>query len=364
MPIRVYGEPVGTLEVAYLEQMPQADEGPFLNEERKLLETIAERIGSCITHRQLLEAMQSMRESEHASRRRGREWSAILDLLRRTDQSLLMRVARKMINHLCWSGVKEAGELLQNFRPHRESDEPEVFFESNRPRGRETEPSATALADKVFDLAANHLSDEEVITCVHNWIRQDRASFLVNALENYHTSISEVGDAIQRYQHAGQGEVELSPSTRKGLLVSLVRRFLSDQLEYINVAKNYVEIRDFHQLIQRLVYPAQGHGKTGGKGAGLFLAYQIIRKYREGDELLAAIKTPKTWYLTSDGMHDFVYCNHLEDVFSQKYKEIDEVRQEYPDIVQVFKNSQFSSAIIRGAVTGPGRSGRETPDRS
>jgi pyruvate,water dikinase len=64
-------------------------------------------------------------------------------------------------------------------------------------------------------------------------------------------------------------------------LVSLVRRFLSDQLEYINVAKNYVEIGDFHQLIQRLIYPARGHGKTGGKGAGLFLAYQIIRAPRE-----------------------------------------------------------------------------------
>jgi pyruvate,water dikinase len=114
--IRVYGEPVGTLfEVAYLEQMPQADEGPFLKEERKLLETIAERIGSCITHRRLLAAMRTMREPER-SRHRGREWMAILDLLRRTDQSLLMRVARKMINHLCWSGVKEAGGLLQEFR--------------------------------------------------------------------------------------------------------------------------------------------------------------------------------------------------------------------------------------------------------
>jgi hypothetical protein len=343
--IRVYGEPVGTLEVAYLERMPTAAEGPFLREERKLLDTVAERIGSCITQRRLLEAMRGMGVQASA---RGREWSAILGLLRRTDQSLLMRVARKMINHLCWSGVKEAGGLLRSFHPPRGGDEPEVFFESNQPRGRDAAPSAIALADQVFELAAKHLSDEEIVACVHNWIKQDRASFLVNALENYHTSISEVSDAIQRYQHAGHGEVELAPSTRKGLLVSLVRRFLSDQLEYINIAKDYVEIRDFHLLIQRLIYPARGHGKTGGKGAGLFLAQQIVRRHRAENELLAQIKTPKTWYLTSDGMHDFVYCNHLEDVFSQKYKEIDAVRQEYPDIVQVFKNSQFSASIVKG----------------
>ncbi len=347
-PIKAYGEPIGTIEVVYTEQMPQADEGPFLKEERKLLETIADRIGNCISHRRLTETMQRMHDTEQSKPRNGHEWLAILDLLRRTDQSLLMRVARKMVNHLCWSGIREAGQLLQHFSPHELTDEADVFFESNHPREKNSGPSAIALSEQVFDLAAEHLSDEEIISCIHAWIKQDRASFLVNTLENHHTAISEVADAIQRYQHAGHGEVELSHSTRKGLLVALVRRFLSDQLEYINVAKNYVEIKDFHQLIRRLIYPARGHGKTGGKGAGLFLAYQIIRKHIDDSELLADIKTPKTWYLTSDGMHDFVYCNHLEDVFSQKYKEVDEVRQEYPDIVQVFKNSQFSSAIVKG----------------
>ena len=344
-PIRVYGEPVGVLEVGYIEQMPTADEGPFLTEERKLLETIADRIGSCITHRRLMEAMQTMSQEEQLSERRGHEWGAILDLLRRTDRSLLMRVSRKMINHLCWSGVKEAGALLKDFHPHQGA---EVFFESNRPSGRDAVPSAGKMADRVFDVAARHLSDDEIISCIHDWIKQDRASFLVSALESHHTSIAQVGDAIQRYQHADHGELELSPSTRKGLLVSLVRRFLSDQLEYINVAKHYVEIRDFHQLIGRLIYPAEGYGKTGGKGAGMFLGYQVVCKHREENTLLAGIKTPKTWFLTSDGMHDFVYCNHLEDVFSQKYKGIDEVRQEYADIIHVFKNSQFSSAVAKG----------------
>ena len=154
--IRVYGKLVGTLEVAYTEPMPQADEGPFLKEERKLLETIAERIGSCITHRQLLDAMDAMRGSEGGSPPRNRGWSAILDLLRCTDQSLLMRVARKMINHLCWSGVKDARELLQDFRPVHESGEADVFFESNRPRGRETAPSATSLSDQGFQAGGGH----------------------------------------------------------------------------------------------------------------------------------------------------------------------------------------------------------------
>lgn len=46
--INVNGKRFGTLEVYYLKAMPDADEGPFLNEERKLLRVIAERLGHII----------------------------------------------------------------------------------------------------------------------------------------------------------------------------------------------------------------------------------------------------------------------------------------------------------------------------
>ncbi|MBL7212442.1 MAG: LuxR family transcriptional regulator [Desulfobacteraceae bacterium] len=44
--ILVYNEPVGEVSIFYLEERPPADEGPFLNEERALLDELAERIGS------------------------------------------------------------------------------------------------------------------------------------------------------------------------------------------------------------------------------------------------------------------------------------------------------------------------------
>ena len=39
------GKLVGAIEVFYEQQFPKADEGPFLKEERRLLDTIAERLG-------------------------------------------------------------------------------------------------------------------------------------------------------------------------------------------------------------------------------------------------------------------------------------------------------------------------------
>lgn len=44
--IFMYNEPVGEVTILYLEERPPADEGPFLREERALLDALAERIGS------------------------------------------------------------------------------------------------------------------------------------------------------------------------------------------------------------------------------------------------------------------------------------------------------------------------------
>lgn len=47
--IYVYSEPVGEVAIFYLEERPPADEGPFLKEERALLDAIADQIGSIAT---------------------------------------------------------------------------------------------------------------------------------------------------------------------------------------------------------------------------------------------------------------------------------------------------------------------------
>lgn len=44
--ITTYNEPVGEVTIFYLEERPAADEGPFLKEERALLDAIAEHIGT------------------------------------------------------------------------------------------------------------------------------------------------------------------------------------------------------------------------------------------------------------------------------------------------------------------------------
>jgi len=345
----VQGDRVGSIELFYTQQMPNADEGPFLKEERKLIITIADRVSSFIVHRVLVDALEDWRAArEELAKSRTGEWRVILDLLRHSDQSLLLRVTRKMLNHLGWSGVSEAQALLARFGAGGQTGDEQVQMESNRPRRKGQFPASANLVEETFRIAAQHLSNREIVTCIQRWIREDRAGFLVTTLETPYASLVEIGDALTRFHHTAPGEVELPLSTLKGLAVSLIRRFLTDQLDYINVAKQYVSIESFHDLLHRLICPARGYGKLGGKSSGLFLAEQVIRRSKEHAELFAAVRTPQSWYITSDGLHDFVHRNNLEDVFTQKYKEINQVRQEYPHIIQVFKHSQFSPEIAKG----------------
>jgi two-component system, LuxR family, sensor kinase FixL len=78
--ILVRGGPVGSLDIFYLDERPQKDEGPFLKEERSLINMIAERIGGIIERKGSEEALL---ESESHNRAL---LSAIPDLMFRLDR--------------------------------------------------------------------------------------------------------------------------------------------------------------------------------------------------------------------------------------------------------------------------------------
>ncbi|MFP4176671.1 MAG: transporter substrate-binding domain-containing protein [Candidatus Brocadiia bacterium] len=66
--LKISGENRGRIDVFYLEDKPQADEGPFLSEERELLENVARHIGLAIetrhTQDELRETLQKLRETQ------------------------------------------------------------------------------------------------------------------------------------------------------------------------------------------------------------------------------------------------------------------------------------------------------------
>ena len=342
--INVRDEIIGKVCVSYIEERPTADEGPFLKEERKLIDTIAEQFGLFMLHKQLKSIFEEQKQKGEGQIS---EWWVIIDLLKRTDTKLLIRISRRMVNHLFWSGIKEAEQLMEHFSPSYKKGVNPVE-EMNKPFQKQVGKDILAISNDIFKVAEKHLSNQEILERIQNWIKEDRSNFLVNILENNSSSLAEISSAIEKFHHLSPQGLELSIPREKGLRVSLTRRLLNDRPNFVHIAKQVIEVKDFNDLIEHIIFPLGSHGKLGGKSSGLFLAKQILKKGAAKNELLGQVKTPKTWYITSDGIINLMNYNDLEDVIEQKYKDIAQIRQEYQYIIQVFKNSVFDPEIIKG----------------
>jgi signal transduction histidine kinase len=62
--ILINNKALGKIEVFYLEERPQSDEGPFLSEERHLLDVIAERLGHAIERNMAMESVENSYQRE------------------------------------------------------------------------------------------------------------------------------------------------------------------------------------------------------------------------------------------------------------------------------------------------------------
>jgi len=331
---------VGEICVYYTEERPEVDEGPFLREERRLINTIADQLGNYILGRRLKELFEKQTTTEEIHEA---GWRVVLYLLRRTDPNLLIKISQKMINYLCWSGVKEAVALLGYLSPvyRAELD----LMEVNAPSPITTQNDVLAISDHVFELAGKYLSEEDIFEHIQQWIRDDQSSFLIDTLVAPGSSLSEINSALERYYHLTQQGLRLSLHREISARTALVRRLLSDKTPYIQTARQFTEVKDFYSLLHQIVFSPGSHGKLGGKGAGLFMATQILKKAAQENEFLEQIRVPKTRYIASDTIFFLMGYNDLDGIVEQKYLDISQVRQEYPFVVHIFKNSTFPPEV-------------------
>ena len=79
----------------------------------------------------------------------------------------------------------------------------------------------------------------------------------------------------------------------------LIKVLISDELEFVRVAKEYLSLEDLHWIRNHRV----GRGKIGGKAAGLVLAWTILKQTLArfsdgGDPVRLAI--PETYFVGAD----------------------------------------------------------------
>src|SRR3989304_7805464 len=154
-------EVFGIINVYYTEERPVADEGPFLKEERKLINSIAEQFGMYLLHKHLKAIFEEKKQLDKEQRS---EWWVIIDLLRRTDPKLLIRISRRMVNYLFWNGVKEAERLMEYISPaYKRGSDP--LDEINKPYKKQVGSDILVISNDIYKVAEKHIGRQEILDC-------------------------------------------------------------------------------------------------------------------------------------------------------------------------------------------------------
>ncbi|MEF8848789.1 MAG: PEP/pyruvate-binding domain-containing protein [Candidatus Thermoplasmatota archaeon] len=346
---------IGTIEVYYLEEKPKRDEGPFLTEERLLIDAIAGLIGKYIGEHQIKEELEEHKKKlNHTDKEvssedltgKKQDWEVIIDLLIKTDPRMLLRITRKMVYHLYRFENERINQLLGKVCPIDRDSSSTQWCGINMPNPRQNLESLKTVQKEVFQLAKECFSSEELSRLFHYYIKQDKVRPLLLTSQKHGVPFVEIKNELIRFFDKAEGDTEISPEDRMSINTALIRRFFTDRLDYVNVAKIFIDLKDFVHLLRRVVGPAQGAGKLGGKTSGVYLAEKIIKDEMKDDDLLKDISFPRSWYLTSDSILDFIHYNDLDEVFHHKYLDPQEIRQEQMFLEQIFKNAVFPPEIV------------------
>ena len=126
--------------------------------------------------------------------------------------------------------------------------------------------------------------------------------------------------------------------------VVLIKVLISDDLEFVRVAKEYLSLEDLHWIRNHRV----GRGKIGGKAAGLVLAWTILNqtlsRFSDGRDPVR-LALPETYFVGADVSYEFMQANNLVPYLNQKYKSIDEIQGDYPDIEAGYAQGRFAPDI-------------------
>jgi PAS domain S-box-containing protein len=154
--IRAGEETAGALEVAYLEERPEADEGPFLQEERTLLEMIAERLGKVISRDRVETELIWAKHQAEAANRAKSEFLANMSHEIRTPMTAILGFSEILLENAEGGPVQEAAAIIKRNGQHLLEIINDILdlskIEAGRLRIERLPCSLPALIDEVISL--------------------------------------------------------------------------------------------------------------------------------------------------------------------------------------------------------------------
>ncbi len=271
-----------------------------------------------------------------------------LDRLLAAHPQMVGRIYRQLLIYLHTRDIVTMGDITEEARaltgrpPGRTAETP------NEPTAqRFDEEESEAMHTLTHAYACNHLSHGEIEEVVNFVLKREEAQNLADIASLPSVSFRVLGERLRRFCALPLGEMHLDASELFGVRVALARHFISDDLTFLGFAKKFLRVRDYEDLTRRTIGGDARMGRIGGKAGGMLLANRVVEDagLDAGPDLPIAI--PDSYYVRSDVIEQFLELNGLRSYHSQKYKSIDDIRNEYPLIRGVFRNSAFPVEIVQ-----------------
>jgi hypothetical protein len=130
----------------------------------------------------------------------------------------------------------------------------------------------------------------------------------------------------------------------KEIVVVLTKGMISDQLDFIALAREFLTVADLKEIRRRRI----GRGKIGGKAAGMLLAWKILQRIaaETDSDIIKDITIPDSYFIGADVFYDYHDLNDLFLYMNQKYKSREEMEADYSEIRKAFIGARFPDEVI------------------
>jgi PAS domain S-box-containing protein len=253
--ITVYGQRIGTVEICYLEQRSESDEGPFLKEERSLINAIAEELGRVVERERAEEALRKSEKKYRQLVELAQEGVWVIDAENKTTfanprmAEMLSYSEAEMLGKHLFSFMDERGmEIAKwNLERRRQGIKEQHDFEFLRQDGTrvytsmETSPINDEEGNYVGALAlvadiTERRRAEEALRQAHDELDrrvQERTAQLVRANEKLQDEITRRRQAHEAEQKARQIAETLSAASQALTMTLDLDKVLETLLEFL-----------------------------------------------------------------------------------------------------------------------------------
>lgn len=198
-------------------------------------------------------------------------------------------------------------------------------------------------------VASQHLTRSLVEGILGDAITAANENSLISYVGSEEVTLAGLRERLQEFCSRSGFEARMPLPDLVATRVRLARLLLSDVPQYIEAAKQYIGIGDYLEIIDKVIGSEQRIGRVGGKAAGLFLAYMIVKAVKEQPGMSGEfeLEIPESRFITHEVFDEVVKFNSLNDYRNRKYWKLDKLHHEYPAAVATFRNIRFPPEIDR-----------------